>query len=381
MTTPDASAEALQAITVFSRRVADAEDPGIVGPLLADAAERLLGGGVVVILTTTEHGPEVSATRGCDPAQLGPPDSLDSETARALVERLTGIGQVRSYLLTSGGGLYGGMVVGWSPANPPSAATERTAEALADIAATGLDRAFRTSELHRTIRELVDSREELARTASLRSLGQMSAVVAHEVKNPLTSIGGVLQVLRKRFGVGTQEYDVVGKVLARIAELDRMVDELLAFARPRDPSRRPVSCGTLVDEAVTLFQQDPIAARVVVDVHTANLSASVDPGMLQRVIHNLLINAAHAMDGVGRIVLACAPVDGGVELSVTDTGPGVPEELRPRIFEPFFTTKARGSGLGLAIARQVVTAHGGSLTLRPVERGACFVVRLPVVAP
>ena len=378
MATTDPRSTPLRALTAFSRQVADVEDPRDVGPLLADAAHHLLAGAVTVVLTTTEQGAAFAAVRGADPAALGAPDGLDSELARSMVQRLPGIGAVRSYLLTSGGGLYGSLVVGWSPGSPPDPGAEQVAEALADMSATALDRAFRTSELHRTIRELMDSREELARTASLRSLGQMAAVVAHEVKNPLTSIGGVLQVLRTRFVAGSQEHGVIGKVLLRLTELDRMVDELLSFARPRTPSLRRVSCGAFLDEVVSLFRQDPVSARVEVEVVVReDVGAEVDAGMLQRVVHNLLINAAHAMDGAGRVVVTCERRGSAVELSVADAGPGVPAELRERIFEPFFTTKVRGTGLGLAIARQVVAAHGGTLTLDPATRGARFVVRLP----
>jgi signal transduction histidine kinase len=377
----------LRALTAFSREVSEVEDPRAVAPLVADAAHPLLQGAVTVVLAIAEDGAEVAAVRGCEPSSLGAPEGLDSELARALVQGLPGIGEVRSFLLTSGGGLYGCLVVGWSPAAPPDRAQEQLAEALADMAATALDRAFRTSELHQTIRALIDSQAELARTASLRSLGQMAAVVAHEVKNPLTSIGGVLQVLRGRFPVGTPEHDVVGKVLLRLGELDRMVDELLSFARPRAPTLRTVSCAGFLDEVVDLFRQDPTAARVAVAVGIPEpVSAAVDVGMLQRVVHNLLINAAHATDGCGRIDVTCRRSGDAVEIAVADDGPGVPPDQRDRIFEPFFTTKVRGSGLGLAIARQVVEAHGGTLTLAPPapgsppspSRGARFVLRLPV---
>ena len=368
--------DALDAITTFSRQVADAEDPEVIPLLLADAAYSLLGAQVVAVLSTTADGsPLLAAVRGV-PALVAP-DSLDSEAARLLVATVPGVKTVRSWLLTSGGGLFGALVVGFGAAGP-AAGRSGLPEAFADIAATGLDRAFRTSELHRTIHELVHSREELARSASLRSLGQMAAVVAHEVKNPLTSIGGVLQVLRKGFTPETQEFAMVGKVLARLAELDRMVDELLAFGRPRAPVRRPTQCRTFLEEIAQMYAQDPAAAqmRVVVDAHEG--TADLDPGMFQRVLFNLLLNAAHATNGAGTVTLRCRTGSDRVELVVSDDGPGVPEADRPRLFEPFFTTKVRGSGLGLAVARQVVEAHGGTLTHLPVEpHGASFVIRLP----
>ena len=127
-----------------------------------------------------------------------------------------------------------------------------------------------------------------------------------------------------------------------------------------------------------MYAQDPAAAqmRVVVDAHEG--TADLDPGMFQRVLFNLLLNAAHATNGAGTVTLRCRTGSDRVELVVSDDGPGVPEADRPRLFEPFFTTKVRGSGLGLAVARQVVEAHGGTLTHLPVEpHGASFVIRLP----
>ncbi|MCA9490335.1 MAG: hypothetical protein KC621_10435 [Myxococcales bacterium] len=369
--------DALTAVTRLSRRVADSEDPTEIAGMLGEAAAGSLGSAVVVVLEVREDGPTLAAVEGADPATIDLPDGIDSEMGLQILGRLGATGPVRSYLITAAGGLFGGMVVAWDADGVPPDA-DAVAAALTDIAATGMDRAFRTAELRRTIDDLVRSREELARTEALRSLGQMSAVVAHEVKNPLTSIGGVLQVLRNRQPAGSQEYDLLGKLLDRLAELNRMLDELLSFSRPRPPVRKEVACSALIGAALSVFRSDPSVADVEVVANVEEHHVLVDQGMILRVLHNLLINASHAMEGVGRIDLACAAEGPHVVMTLRDQGPGVPEDQRERIFEPFFTTKVRGTGLGLPASRQIAQMHGGSLTATSAEGGgACFVLRLP----
>ncbi|MCB9684975.1 MAG: hypothetical protein H6738_07870 [Alphaproteobacteria bacterium] len=369
--------DALSAVTRLSRRVADSEDPTEIAGMLADAVAGSLGAVVVVVVEIREDGPALAAVWGVDPSELDLPDDIGSEMGQQILGRLGSDGPIRSYLLTAAGGLFGGLVVAWGVDGVPTDA-DAVAAALTDIAATGMDRAFRTAELRRTIDDLVRSREELARTAALRSLGQMSAVVAHEVKNPLTSIGGVLQVLRNRQPAGSQEHDLLGKLLDRLAELNRMLDELLSFSRPRPPVRQQVHCSALIGTALSLFRSDPSVTDVEVVTQIEDHSVRVDQGMIQRVLSNLLINASHAMEGVGRIDLGCAVEGGQIALTVRDQGPGVPEDQRERIFEPFFTTKVRGTGLGLPASRQIAEMHGGSLTVTSADGGgACFVLRLP----
>ncbi|MEQ1571272.1 MAG: ATP-binding protein, partial [Myxococcota bacterium] len=265
---------------------------------------------------------------------------------------------------------------GWGQ-DPPAVALT-LASGLAEVAAIGLDRAFRTVELHRTIAELDRRRTEWARTETLRQLGQMSAVVAHEVKNPLASMSAVMQVLRTRFADGSQEKDILSKLLERVAELSRMVDELLAFARPRTPNWTTVAVAPLLAEVASTLRQDEAYRAVEVRIEAEASTVRADRGMLQRLLLNLVLNAAQATDGRGTVTLAARPARDGLEISVSDDGPGVPPELVDKVFEPFVTTRTRGSGLGLAIARQVAESHGGQLSYRPAVRGgACFAVTLP----
>lgn len=361
------SDDAIQALVDLSRLLADdAADPAEVPRVLVNVASRHLAPELVAVYLTAPDGTSELANSLGRPAK-----DLVGEPGYGL-----GLAAVLTLPLVSGGDLFGTMVLAWR--EEPGPAADRLAAGIADIAATALARAYRTRELVDVIRALEESRQEMARTESLRQLGQFSAVVAHEVKNPLASIGGVLQVLRSRATAHTPEHEILGKVLDRLTELDRLVDELLRFARPREPILTTVSLRTFAHEVVALFQQDPASRGVAVAMDAEEVPVPLDRGIMQRVVLNLLLNAGQAMDGAGEVVLAGRLRGGWAELVVSDRGPGIPAELRERVFEPFYTTKVRGTGLGLAIARQAIEAHGG--TIRATETlggGAQFVIHLP----
>ena len=179
---------------------------------------------------------------------------------------------------------------------------------------------------------------------------------------------------------GTPDHEILGKVLGRLNELDRLVDELLQFSRPREPVREPIALDAFVREVAGLFRQDPAAREVELDLQVERATVRLDRGMMQRVLLNLLLNAAQAMDGKGRVEVATRALPGGAaQITVTDAGPGIAPELRERVFDPFYTTKVRGTGLGLPVARQVVGSHGGTLTVEDGPgTGARFVLKLPV---
>ena len=157
-----------------------------------------------------------------------------------------------------------------------------------------------------------------------------------------------------------------------------MVEDLLLFSRPRPPKLVSVSLKRLIGRTAELLVRDPQLSAVQVEVDGDDVVAHADPGQLQHVFQNVLLNAAQAMDGQGRIRISLSSVaDGHCEVAFVDEGPGIPREVRDRVFEPFVTTKHRGSGLGLAIAKQIVELHHGEITVESTETGATISVKLP----
>jgi PAS domain S-box-containing protein len=226
-----------------------------------------------------------------------------------------------------------------------------------------------------------EAERRLAEQAALARVGEMAAVVAHEVKNPLAGIKGTLQVLMSRRRPDDGELPVMRDMVNRVDALNELIHDLLVFARPRPPRFQPSDLHRLVEEAVAVFRRDPIAAHVDVSVEGASAAVSADTEMLRAAVLNLLLNAAQAMGGRGRVTLTITARDSSVALQIRDTGPGVPLEIRDRVFEPFFTTKSRGGGLGLPIARRTAELHGGSMTLAwPASGGTVATLTLPAAA-
>ena len=224
--------------------------------------------------------------------------------------------------------------------------------------------------------------ERLAQQAALARLGQMAAVVAHEVKNPLAGIKGAMQVLMSRRASGDSEAVVMGDVVARIDALNELIQDLMMFARPKPPRLSEVSVRHLLDEAVTMLRRDPIGSSLDIQIDGGDGSITADPDLIRATVLNLLLNAAQAMNGRGRIHVTGERRDGMWAIEVRDSGPGIPAELQHEVLEPFFTTKARGGGLGLPIAKRVAEMHGGALTLAcPESGGTSVTVTLPAASP
>jgi signal transduction histidine kinase len=216
------------------------------------------------------------------------------------------------------------------------------------------------------------------RQESLARVGEMAAVVAHEVRNPLAGIKGVLQVVGQRLSPESGERRALQEATLRLDALQSLTEELLLFARPRPPQAVPMGLLALARETAGLLRSDPALARLSIDVRGDPGELRGDVQQLRTVIVNLLRNAAEAAGGKGRVAVDVRDHEGAVELSVEDDGPGVPDEQREKVFEPFFTTRARGTGLGLAIVRRVVEAHGGTVTVEdPPGGGARFRLRVP----
>lgn len=218
----------------------------------------------------------------------------------------------------------------------------------------------------------------LREQTALAHLGQMAAVIAHEVKNPLAAIRGAIQVVGSRLPADGREAPVLKEVVARIDALNELVQDLLLFARPPELRRAPVEIAPLLARTAELLAKDPRFAGVRVEVSGGGPPLLADPRLLQVVLENLLLNAAQAMPQGGTIHAAVAATNGEQRVTIADEGPGIPAEQMAEVFRPFFTTRARGTGLGLPTVKRLVEAHGGSVTLDcPPEGGTRVTVRLP----
>jgi PAS domain S-box-containing protein len=230
------------------------------------------------------------------------------------------------------------------------------------------------------ITERKESEATLRAQTAFVQLGKMAAIVAHEVRNPLAGLRGAMQVIGKRLPPGSPEQHITADAIKRIDTLNEIVQDLLLFARPRQPvMQQHVAVGPWLNETIALLKEDPRfrGVRIHVDVSPGE-TLEADPEQLKLVLLNLLINSAQAMEGQGEITVRARLVPGWHELRIIDQGAGIPAEVRDHLFEPFFTTKHRGTGLGLPTARRILEGHGGSITLEcPSGGGTVAVVRLP----
>ncbi len=236
--------------------------------------------------------------------------------------------------------------------------------------------------------KLVRSEELLVRQEKLATLGTLAAGIAHEIRNPLTSIKARLYTLGKHIK-GNEDGTADANIIAgEIARLERIVQDVLLFARPSDPRPRAVRALELLSEVQTLMASALEKAGVELRLEAGpDLRVSADPALIKQVLVNLVRNAAEAIDGAGTVVLRSRSdhqVLQGREhavaiLEVADTGRGIPPEVEKRLFDPFFTTKEAGTGLGLSIAARIIEKHGGALQYQTqVGRGTTFGIVLPM---
>jgi two-component system sensor kinase FixL len=225
----------------------------------------------------------------------------------------------------------------------------------------------------------VQMEEQLREQAALVRLGEMAAVIAHEVKNPLAAVRGAIQVVGKRLPAESREASVMSEVIARIDALNQLVKDLLLFARPPQPRPAPVDVTGLITATASLLRSDAAYSQLRIEVEGQAPAVLADAELLKIVFLNLLINSAHAMRGKGLIRVLVTAADSMCHIAVSDTGPGIPAEIRGKLFTPFVTTKARGTGLGLSTVKRLVEAHQGTIEVEsPPAGGTTMTVRLPL---
>jgi signal transduction histidine kinase len=234
--------------------------------------------------------------------------------------------------------------------------------------------------------------EAVERGERLKSLGEMAAGVAHEIRNPLNGIEGFASLLVRDLGAESRSARHAQAIVTGVRDLNRTVSGLLQFTQQREPQLRQVPLAEIVNDVYELVQAE-LANQDETDSGTCELRCvisddwqkqrlAVDPSQIRHILLNLLQNAVQACEGQdaaqARIELN-SDESGHARIAITDSGPGVPEHLRQDIFTPFFTTKDHGTGLGLAIVHSMVLAHQGQLRVEQASDlgGACFLLTLP----
>lgn len=240
------------------------------------------------------------------------------------------------------------------------------------------DKPYQYMAIRYEITDRKRSEERLREQAALARLGEMAAVVAHEVKNPIAGIRGALQVIASRLPAGQRDRAIMGDVIERLDGLNGIVQDLLTFARPRQLHFDAVDLAALIGNTADLIRRDPALGAIDIRIDGTCAPFQADRELLTLAFQNILMNAAQALGGHGRIDIAVASADGACSVSFADHGPGMPAAIRNKAFEPFFTTKHRGTGLGLPIAKRIVDAHGGQIQIEtPAGGGTIVSVVLP----
>ncbi len=238
-------------------------------------------------------------------------------------------------------------------------------------------------ELSRAFGEMIEalerSREHLIRAGKLAVVGEMAAIMAHEVRTPLGILKSSAQLLERRPDLSPQDRELTTFISSETDRLNRLVSTLLECATPRPPKFRLHDLHDILEHVVALVTTKAGKKAIEVRVHPSATEPvlSCDREQLIQVLLNLLINAIQIVPEGGHIDVHTENAAGGVSVRVEDDGPGIPESERERVFDPFFTRREGGIGLGLTIVEQIVQAHGGSIQVSAGRRGgACFTVRL-----
>lgn len=224
---------------------------------------------------------------------------------------------------------------------------------------------------------LKEMEAQLKRADRLAAAGQLAAGMAHEIRNPLASISGSVQLLMEDDKLEQQDRRLMGIVVREAERLNALLTDFLVFARPSPLCFESVDLAELLDELVVMVAADERFKDIELQKdYDSALEWYCDRGQLRQALWNLLVNGAEAMEHGGRLI--CGLDSEAAAVFIEDTGPGIPDAIREKVFDPFFTTKDSGTGLGLATVHAIVEAHQGRLDLIKAEGGGeRFVISMP----
>jgi len=242
------------------------------------------------------------------------------------------------------------------------------------------------------MQQLRESREEIerlhrtqmSRAEHLATLGELATGLAHEIRNPLAGIAGVIEIVGRDLPATSPARAVVKDVRREITRISRTLTDLLETARPRRPEVRLSNLNTTVEHAVMLARQQVLSRPIKIELQKSLDLPEVehDSDQIHQVLLNLLLNAVQAMQGPGTVNVGIGSRDSFARVAVSDTGRGIPPQNLPNIFRPFYTTKGGGTGLGLSLARRIVEDHHGRIEVASaVGKGSTFTVLLPFQMP
>ena len=233
----------------------------------------------------------------------------------------------------------------------------------------------------RDLSEVRRLQDEVRRQEKLAAMGGLAAGVAHEVRNPLSSIKALATFFAGQFEDGSESHEAAKVMVQEVDRLNRVITELLEFSRPTDLKRQASDVGQLIYRSIQLVQQDAANKRIEIKMSITDdiCSAWIDPDRLTQCLLNLYLNAIQAMEDGGTLTVTCKPGEtGNFIIVVSDTGSGIPGDHLDKVFDPYYTTKSKGTGLGLAIVQKIVEAHGGSTTVRSAsDEGTTFSINIP----
>ena len=243
----------------------------------------------------------------------------------------------------------------------------------------------RLDESHRKLREQTDilfqTEEQLRRADRLSALGELSAGMAHEIRNPLGSIKGAAEILRDDYAPDAPKQEFIQILLKETDRLNYIVQEFLSFAKPKQPELRQTDVNEVLESVLTLTAQQMKKSGVKMEkrLEPSIGKRNLDADLLKQAFLNLILNAIQAMDKGGVLTIESVLSGGAIEVSISDTGAGISDENRKKLFSPFFTTRKDGTGLGLAITHRIIENHRGRIDVASEPgKGTRFLVRIPV---
>ncbi|MGM0758961.1 MAG: two-component system sensor histidine kinase NtrB, partial [Thermodesulfobacteriota bacterium] len=232
----------------------------------------------------------------------------------------------------------------------------------------------------RDLTEIKALQDEVQRKEKLAALGGLAAGIAHEIRNPLSSVKGMATYFKTKLASDPEAREAAEVMVSETNRLNRVISELLEFARPSEIHPIDTNLNTVIEHSIRLIKPDLEPRDISLDLHLdPDLpQVSLDVDRFIQCLLNLYLNAIQAMEHSGRLSVTTRPVQDGVEIEVRDNGPGISQEDVQHLFDPYFTTKAAGTGLGLAIVHKIVENHQGRITVhRSPEEGTAFVIWLP----